>query len=106
MSLFPGRDPRPPISRPRDWLGPAAAYAVGAAAILGAPSAYVVFVAVSVAGIVGLFMFFSCVLLAILSLALERRRIGPRWLALLSVAIAVTVLLTSAVLHNALLPGV
>jgi uncharacterized membrane protein len=106
MAAFPGRDPRRPISRPRDWFGPAAAYALGAAAILGAPSAYVVFVAVSVAGIVGLFMFFSCVLMAILSLALEKRRIGPRWLALLSVAVAASVLLASALVHNTFLPDV
>lgn len=104
--LFPGRDPRGLISRPLDWLRPAAAYAVGAAAILAAPSSLALFAAVSAAGIVGLFLTFSCGIMTILSLALERRHIAPRWLALVSLAVAASALLASALFHNTFLPDV
>ncbi len=106
MVSSPGRDPRCPLSRPRDWLGPAAVYVLGAAAILGASYSYASFVVVSVAGVVGLFLFFSSIAMAILSLVLEGRRMRPRWLALLSVALSVSVLLASAVIHLTFLPEV
>lgn len=104
--LFPGCNPRGLMSRPLDWVRPVAAYAVGAVAILAAPSALALFAAVSAAGIVGLFLMFSCGIMTVLSLALERRHIAPRRLALMSVAIAASVLMASALFHNTFLPDV
>ena len=104
MTLFPGRDPRGPLSRPRDWLRLAGVYLFGAAAVLAASLAYAAFVAVSVAVVVGLFVTVSSIFLAILSLALEDRRIGARRLALASVALATSMLLVMAAVHATLLP--
>lgn len=104
--LFPGRNARGPISRPLDWLRPAAAYVIGASAIIAAPSALALFAAVSVAGIVGLFLTFSCGVMTIMTLALERRHIEPRRLALMSLAVAASALMASALVHNTFLPDV
>lgn len=106
MTLFPGRNPRSTMSGPRDWLRLAAAYLSGAGAVLAGSLAYAAFVAVSVAGIVGVFVTISSILLAIVSLALEDRHVRPRWLAVASVAAATSLLLAMAVVHVTLLPDV
>src|SRR4030042_1125987 len=76
-SSLPWRNSRSPITGPRDWLWPALIYAFGAAVILSSESAYAVFLAVSIAGVAGVFVFFSPIILVLLSLSFEDWKPGP-----------------------------
>jgi uncharacterized membrane protein len=104
MTMFPGRNPRSPIADRRDWLWPVLIYAFGAAAILSAPSAYPSFLAVSVAGVAGVFVFFSAFFLVMLSLSFEGWTFGPRARATASVVLAFSVLMILAVVHGTYFP--
>lgn len=105
MIAFPGRDSRAPIAGWKDWLMLSLLYSVGAAAILLAPSAPALFVAVSVAGVIGVFAVYSTVIFVILSLLLEKRSLRLRTRASGAVFLAVSFLLISAAFHTAYLPA-
>jgi hypothetical protein len=104
MTIFPDRNLRSPITRRKDWLWLVLIYVFGAAAILSAPSAYAVFLAVSLAGVVGVFVFFSTFFLVLLSLSLEGWAFGPGARATASVVLAFSVLMVLAVVHGTYFP--
>ncbi len=105
MTVFPGRNPRSPITGPRDWLWPALIYAFGAAVILSSESAYAVFIAVSIAGVAGVFVFFSTVFLVMLSISFEDWKPGPGVRVMASVVLAFSVLMILAVVHGMFFPS-
>jgi len=104
MAVFPGRNPRSPIAGRKDWLWLVLLYVFGAVAILSAPSTYAVFLAVSFAGVVGMFVLFSTFFLVLLSLSFEGWAFGPGARATASVVLAFSVLMILAVVHGTYFP--
>jgi uncharacterized membrane protein len=104
--LLPARNPRVMLSNPLDWVWLGGLYGLGAALILSAADIAPIFYLVSVIGVIGVFVFFTALLSVILALLIDKKPFSA-WLKVACAAmLAVVVLMSLAVVHEAIFPSV
>lgn len=90
------------LDRPTDWLALPVMYAVGLASILLSQRIGPIFYLVSAIGVMGVFVFFTAALSAIMLIALEKRPMGNRYKIAAAGLLAIAVLMGLAALHRVL----
>jgi uncharacterized membrane protein len=103
--LFPKVSAQPVLDKPTGFLWMAVLYASGAAAILLSTRYEPLFWGVSLAGIVGMFVFFTLALSVETSILLERRQLRGSQKIALGAVIAIILLLLLALLHDTIFPA-
>ena len=93
------------FDKPSDWLALPALFAIGVGAILAAPENGILFYAVSLVGVVGVFVFFSTVFSVVSVVVLDKSPIEVRSKVLMATAMAFLVLMALAGIHRAFLAG-
>jgi uncharacterized membrane protein len=96
-----GKSTESVLGKPYDWLALPALYVIGLAAIRFSEHVQALFYAVSVIGVLGVFVFFTSALSVIVLIALEKHRIRPRGKIAVAAVVAVLLLFSLAAVHEA-----
>ena len=102
----PDRDKSKVLGRPSDWAWMGGLYLFGVVAILSAEGSAAVFYAVSVIGVVGVFLFYSSGMSLIVMLGAEKMPLSTGTKVTIATALAVASLVTLAVVHDVFFPSV
>ncbi|MBU0624398.1 MAG: DUF2085 domain-containing protein [Candidatus Thermoplasmatota archaeon] len=104
--LLPGRNPRVILQSRADWGWLAGLYGLGAVLILSSVHVAADFYFVSVAGVVGVFVFFTVLFSIVVSLLAENMPMPARNKVAAAAVLAVVVLMILAAVHEAFFPNI
>jgi hypothetical protein len=105
MFAHPGRNPRKLFGNWTTWLWVGGLYLLAAALILLSDENVVLFYAVSIIGVVGVFMFFSTLASIEVMLILDKSRMPSTRKLAIGVAVAVIALTVMAIVHQIVSPS-
>lgn len=106
LIVFPGRNARASFKEPMDWMLLALAFLGGAALIFASTSSIVLFVAVSIIGIVGIVVLTFTIALLLVGILTDKNPAGARRRMVTAALVASAFLIILAAVHNLLLPQI
>jgi len=104
--VFAGRNDRIMFKNPLDWAWLGAIFMIGGAAILLATYNTALFYAVSILGIIGIFVFSLTMITLLVTVLTDGREMVRRRRALISIVLTVTFILVLATVHNVFFPQI
>jgi uncharacterized membrane protein len=104
--LFAGRNDRTLFKNPLDWAWLGIIFMIGGAAILLATYNIALFCAVSVLGIVGVFVFSFTMITLLVTVLMDRREMARRRRIMISMVLTVVFILVLATVHNVFFPQI
>jgi len=104
--MFAGRNDRTMFKSPLDWAWLGIIFMIGGAAILLATHNIALFYAVSVLGIIGVFVFSFMMITLLVAVLTDGREIAGRNRIIISMALTVVFILLLATVHNVFFPQI
>jgi uncharacterized membrane protein len=106
LTVFHGRNSRIPFESYSDWLLLAAAYLAGLALIFLSTSSIIIFVAVSILGIVGICVLVFTIGLLFIGVLTDKKSMTAKRRIMFAIILASAFLIVSTAIHYLLLPGI
>ena len=104
--MFSGRNDRTMFKSPIDWAWLGMIFMIGGAAILLATHNIALFYAVSVLGIIGVFVFSFTMVTLFVTVLTDGRQMARRRRIIISMVLTIAFILVLATVHNALFPQI
>ena len=103
---FAGRNDRTMFKNPLDWVWLGIIFMIGGASILLATDNIVLFYAVSVLGVIGVFVFSFTMLTLLVTVLTDGREMARQRRIIISIVLTVAFILVLATVHNAFFPQI
>jgi len=104
--LFAGRNDRTMFKNSLDWAWLCVIFMIGGAAILLATYNIALFYAVSILGVVGIFVFSFTMIILLVTVLMDKREVTVRNRIRMSVVLTIVFILTLAIIHNVFFPQI